>query len=231
MQCTKPACRVARCERFGGIMRRNRTIPPSSPMYNVTCVQVYSATPAAVMGYVTAGVLVYGTGYYSPPVVVPGPVPIYYPYSYSYASNVWYNPSTARGHGAGRSMGLYGGAASGGRDHNPRRARTATSMRAVMATSITTTITAGRNGTTAGGIRCSSHRPTSTGVAATATSEPIMAVSDPTPSTAPAISGSSRIGSAGKPGMDSSGAEAGPAAAWGSGTNEPPRGAEASGRR
>lgn len=74
-------------------------------MYNVTCVQVYSATPAAVMGYVTAGVLVYGTGYYSPPVVVPGPVPIYYPYSYSYASNVWYNPSTARGHGAGRSMG------------------------------------------------------------------------------------------------------------------------------
>src|SRR6202034_4060976 len=76
------------------------TIPPSSPLYNVTYVKVYGATPAAVtygytsgymMGFVTAGVVVYGTGYYYPPVVIPGPVPIYYPYPYSYVGNVAYS--------------------------------------------------------------------------------------------------------------------------------------------
>ena len=49
------------------------TIPPSSPMYNVTYVKVYGATPTAVtygytagytMAFVSAGVVVYGTGYY-----------------------------------------------------------------------------------------------------------------------------------------------------------------------
>ena len=68
-----------------------RTIPPSSPMYNVTYVQIYGSTPTTVtygytagymMGFVTASVLVYGTGYYYPPVIVPGRVPIYYPYPY-----------------------------------------------------------------------------------------------------------------------------------------------------
>ena len=62
------------------------TIPPSSPMYAVTYVTVRSSTPATVayaytagylMGFVTAGVLVYGTGYYYPPVVIPGRVPAY----------------------------------------------------------------------------------------------------------------------------------------------------------
>ena len=57
------------------------TIPPSSPVYNVTYVQVYGSTPATitygftsgyVLGFVTAGVLAYGTGYYYPPYVVPG---------------------------------------------------------------------------------------------------------------------------------------------------------------
>jgi hypothetical protein len=186
----------------GGSMRRDRTTPPSSPMYYVTYIQVYSATPVAVtyghaagymMGYVTAGVLVYGTGYQYPPVVVPGPVPIYYPYPYNYASNVRYNSSTGTWARGGTVYGPFGGAASGGRYYNPRRARTATSMRAVMATSIATTTTAGRNATTAGGTRCSSHCPTRTGVAATATSEPVMAVGDPTPSTAPTIGSSSRI--------------------------------------
>ena len=68
----------------------------------MTYVQVYAATPTTItygytagymMGYVSAGVLVYGTGFYYPPVIVPGPVPIYYPYPYTYAGSVWYNPS------------------------------------------------------------------------------------------------------------------------------------------
>jgi hypothetical protein len=47
------------------------TIPPSSPLYNVTYLQVYAATPTTVtygftagyaLGFITAGVLAYGTG-------------------------------------------------------------------------------------------------------------------------------------------------------------------------
>ena len=80
-----------------------KSIPPSSPVYNVTYVQAYGATPQAVtygytagymMGFVSAGVLVYGTGYYYPPVVIPGPVPVFYPYPHTYAGSVWYNPSS-----------------------------------------------------------------------------------------------------------------------------------------
>ncbi|GAN77885.1 hypothetical protein [Acidisphaera rubrifaciens] len=105
-----------------------RQIPPSSPLYNVTYVQVYSATPQAVtygytagylMGFVTASVLVYGTGYYHPPYVVPGLMPIYHPYPYTYASNVWYNPATGGWARGGTVWGPYGGAATGGRYYNP----------------------------------------------------------------------------------------------------------------
>ena len=65
------------------------TIPPSSPLYRVTFVKVYGETPTTVtygyttgytMSYVSAGVVVYGTGYYYPPVIWPAPIPIYYPY-------------------------------------------------------------------------------------------------------------------------------------------------------
>jgi hypothetical protein len=103
------------------------TIPPSSPMYNVTYVKVYAATPATVtygytagytMGFVTAGILVYGTGYYYPPVVIPGPVPIYYPYPYSYVGNVAYTTNGAWVQG-GAVYGPYGGAARGGTYYNP----------------------------------------------------------------------------------------------------------------
>ncbi len=103
------------------------TIPPSSPVYNVTYVQPYAATPTTVtygytagylMGFVTAGVLVYGTGYYYPPVILPGPVPIFYPYPYTYAANVWYNPATAAWARGGTVWGPYG-AASAGRYYNP----------------------------------------------------------------------------------------------------------------
>ena len=104
------------------------TIPPSSPMYNVTYVQVYGATPTAVtygytagytMGFVTAGVLVYGTGYYYPPVVIPGPVPVYYPYPYSYVGNTAYNPTTGAWARGGAVYGPYGGVARGGTAYNP----------------------------------------------------------------------------------------------------------------
>ncbi len=104
------------------------TIPPSAPVYNVTYVRVYSATPQAitygytagyVMGFVTAGVLVYGTGYYYPPVVVPGPVPIYYPYPYYYAGSVWYNPTTGAWARGGTVYGPYG-AVSAETAYNPQ---------------------------------------------------------------------------------------------------------------
>ncbi len=104
------------------------TIPPSSPLYNVTYVKVYAATPATVtfgytagytMGFVTTGVLVYGTGYYYPPVVIPGPVPVYYAYPYSYAGNVWYNPTTGGWARGGTVYGPYGGVAKGGTYYNP----------------------------------------------------------------------------------------------------------------
>lgn len=103
------------------------TIPPSSPMYPVTYVTVQSATPSTVafaytagymMGFVTAGVLVYGTGYYYPPVVIPGRVPVYMPYPYSYAGNVYYNPNNGAWARGGTVYGPYG-AAKGGTYYNP----------------------------------------------------------------------------------------------------------------
>ncbi|WP_428484495.1 hypothetical protein [Rhodopila sp.] len=104
------------------------TIPPSSPLYNVTYVKVYGATPVAVtygytsgymMGFVTAGVVVYGTGYYYPPVVIPGRLPIYYPYPYSYVGNVAYNTTSGAWVQGGTAYGRYGGVATGGSYYNP----------------------------------------------------------------------------------------------------------------
>ena len=54
------------------------TIPPGSPLYPCTYVRVYSSTPTTItygytsgytMAYVSYGVVVYGTGYYYPPVI------------------------------------------------------------------------------------------------------------------------------------------------------------------
>ena len=104
------------------------TIPPDNPLYNVTYVTVYSSTPTAVtygyttgytFGYVSAGVVVYGTGYYYPPYYHPAPIPIYYPYPYSYAGATWYNPNTGAWARGGTIYGPYGGAASGARYYNP----------------------------------------------------------------------------------------------------------------
>jgi hypothetical protein len=105
------------------------SIPPSVPVYNVTYVRVYSYTPTVivfgytsgyVMGYVAGPVVVYGTGYYYPPVVIVGAVPVYYPYPYSYTGSTWYNPATGAWAQGGTIYGPYGGAITGGSAYNPQ---------------------------------------------------------------------------------------------------------------
>ncbi len=97
------------------------TIPPSSPLYPVVYVRVYSASPTViVVGYTAGytmgmispyGVVVYGTGYYYPPVVIAGAVPIYYPYPYTYAGGVRYVSATGGWTTGGAVYGPYGGVA------------------------------------------------------------------------------------------------------------------------
>jgi len=101
------------------------TIPPSSPVYNVTYVVVSNPTPTTVemsytagymgmfvMGMAVGATIVYGTGYYYPPYVYWGPHPIYYPYPYTYGCAAVYNPYTGF-YGVGRAVyGPYGSAGS-----------------------------------------------------------------------------------------------------------------------
>lgn len=93
-------------------------IPPSSPVYNVTYVKVYQATPQVVYvgytpgytgSYVTGGTVVYGTGYVYPPYVAPT---VYYPAPVTYGYAPVYDP----GYGAwnflaGATFGFIAGAA------------------------------------------------------------------------------------------------------------------------
>ena len=93
------------------------TIPPSSPAYHVTHVQVYDSDADSVStgytsGYygthVSYGVVVYGSGWYYPPYYGYGyyygyPY-YYYPYPYSYGASTWYNPNTGT---YGRSASVY----------------------------------------------------------------------------------------------------------------------------
>ncbi len=99
------------------------TIPPTSPVYNVTYVVVSNPTPTTVqtsyssgylgvfvVGMAVGSAIVYGTGYYYPPYVYYGPHPIYYPYPYSYGVAAVYNPYTGA-YGVGRAVyGPYGSA-------------------------------------------------------------------------------------------------------------------------
>jgi hypothetical protein len=124
------------------------TIPPSSPVYHVTYVKVEGSTPEEVTCSYTAGysgayiagaaagaALVWGTGYYYPPYIYPGAVPVYrpyyatygvaagyYPYSGAYAVGgyaygpyasagraAWYNPQTGAYGRAYTSQTPYGG--------------------------------------------------------------------------------------------------------------------------
>jgi hypothetical protein len=96
------------------------SIPPSSPSYHVTHVNIYESDDNTVStgytsGYfgshVSFGVVVYGSGYYYPPYYGYYPYygypyyPYYYPYPYSYGGSAWYNPNTGM---YGRSASVYG---------------------------------------------------------------------------------------------------------------------------
>lgn len=93
-------------------MEEIQKIPPSAPVYNVTYVRIYEATPTVVYvgytpGYVWAypwyGCPVYGTGWYYPPYW--GPV-YYYPRPVTYGMHVTYNPWTGWSYGFSYSNGF-----------------------------------------------------------------------------------------------------------------------------
>jgi hypothetical protein len=102
------------------------TIPPSSPVYNVTYVTQTNATSTTVESSHTGGYLgmfvvgaavgaaiCYGTGYHYPPYIYYGPgiaYPIYRPWPTTYGSAAMYNPRTG-GYAVGRAAyGPYGAA-------------------------------------------------------------------------------------------------------------------------
>ena len=104
------------------------TIPASNPLYYVTYVRVYGSTTTTVtygytagytMGYVSAGVVVYGTGWYYPPYVFLAPIPVFYPYPYSFSGAVYYNSATGVWARGGTVYGPYGGAVTAGTAYNP----------------------------------------------------------------------------------------------------------------
>jgi len=87
-------------------------IPPSSPVYNTTYVQVYESTPEVVyVGYTPGylwsfpyyGVPVYGTGWYYPPYWGR----YYYPRPPTWGFNVGYNPWTGWSFGLSWSNGFF----------------------------------------------------------------------------------------------------------------------------
>jgi hypothetical protein len=102
------------------------SIPPSSPVYNVTYVTQTNPTPTTVessstggymgmfvIGMAAGACIAYGTGYYYPPYIYYGPAvpyPIYRPWPATYGAGAVYNPSTG-GWAAGRvAYGPYGAA-------------------------------------------------------------------------------------------------------------------------
>jgi hypothetical protein len=81
------------------------TIPPNNPVYHVTYVTVDGSSEdtvtcsytagyygAYVAGVATGAALVWGTGYYYPPYVYTGPVPVYRPYYATYGVAAGYYP-------------------------------------------------------------------------------------------------------------------------------------------
>jgi hypothetical protein len=99
------------------------TIPPSSPVYHVTYVTVEKSNEKEVVcsytsgyyGAYVAGVasetaLVWGTGYYYPPYVYPGVVPIYRPYYATYGVAAAYYPYNGAYAIGGYSYGPYASA-------------------------------------------------------------------------------------------------------------------------
>ncbi len=88
------------------------SIPPSSPVYNVTYVKIYDATPTVVyVGYTPGyqgavlynGVVVYGTGYYYTPWI--GTVWYGPPVTYGFGVAIAYSPWTGWAYGFGYGCG------------------------------------------------------------------------------------------------------------------------------
>ncbi len=109
----------------GSVPREIYTIPPSSPVYNVTYVtqrtinggQVQSNYTAGYMGvFVMASTpgatLAYGSGYYYAPYIdqVASPYAIYHPYPCTYGAAGASNPYTGRNSAGSAAYGPYGGA-------------------------------------------------------------------------------------------------------------------------
>ncbi len=106
------------------------TIPPSSPVYNVTYVTQTNPTSTTVecgttsgyfgafiigatVGAIIDAAIVYGTGWYYPPYVYWGPgamYPVYRPWPCTYGTGVVYNPWTGGFAGGSRVYGPYGAA-------------------------------------------------------------------------------------------------------------------------
>jgi hypothetical protein len=104
------------------------SIPPSSPVYNVTYVTqsttptgtVQSSYTAGYLGTFIAGaavgaILANGSGYYYPPYYAypVGGYPVYRPYAATYGVGAYYNPYTGASGVARGVYGPYGGAAAG----------------------------------------------------------------------------------------------------------------------
>jgi hypothetical protein len=113
------------------------TIPPSSPVYNVTCVTQTQTSPTTVESDHTAGYLgmfligtavgltiAYGTGYYYPPYYYHPPYgyPIYRPYPATYGVGAFYSPYSGTYGVARGAYGPYGGV-TGAAWYNPSTGR------------------------------------------------------------------------------------------------------------
>lgn len=108
-----------------------RLIPPSAPVYNVTYVHIYEATPELVyVGYTAGyrwsfgyyGVPVYGTGYYYRPYTS---MSYYYPRPITYGLHVGYNPWSGWNFGMSWYVGFlhFGSHWDGGWSHHHHRYR------------------------------------------------------------------------------------------------------------
>ena len=101
------------------------TIPPSSPVYNVTYVTQVTTSSGSVQSSYTAGyfgafvmgaavgaIVAGGTGYYYPPYYGVGVYgyATYHPYPCTYGSTAWYNPTTGRYGVSQTAYGPYGSA-------------------------------------------------------------------------------------------------------------------------
>lgn len=98
------------------------TIPPSSPVYNVTYVRVYETEPDAVWfgytmgylsGYLAWGTFVYGTGWYYRPWYRPALRPVFFPRPVTYGIGAFYNPVRGVFGRYGYAYGPYRGIAGG----------------------------------------------------------------------------------------------------------------------